>query len=189
MDKTMDLRVYKTRKALCETFLELMNEKSFDDITINELCERAFVRRATFYKHFMDKYDFFSYFIRYYRAEYIGDIAKNIEDSAPGSYCLYCFECLLTFVNENRTLIDNVLKSNMLSVIIDIFSDEIYAHMLELIQSNRLIDEQSNLSPEILSSFYSGGIIRVMYQWLKSPDRISEEELKKNMRTLMNAFG
>ena len=64
MEQKMDLRIRKTYKALKDTFLELLSEKKFEDITVNELCERAMVRRATFYKHFADKYDFFAFFIR-----------------------------------------------------------------------------------------------------------------------------
>ena len=54
-----DLRIIKTRKALYTAFTMLLGEKSFEDITVNELCENAMVRRATCYKHFADKYDFF----------------------------------------------------------------------------------------------------------------------------------
>ena len=53
--KTMqkeDLRVKKTKRVLTEAFFKLLNEKPFEEITVNELCDRADVRRATFYKHY-----------------------------------------------------------------------------------------------------------------------------------------
>ena len=59
----MDLRVLKTYKSLYEAFFKMLEEKKFEDITVNELCERAMVRRATFYKHFADKYEFFAFFV------------------------------------------------------------------------------------------------------------------------------
>ncbi len=52
-----DLRVKKTQRALMDTFLELLKMKSFNQITIQGLCEHAMVRRSTFYKHYNDKYD------------------------------------------------------------------------------------------------------------------------------------
>lgn len=58
MSEKYDLRIVKTRKALFDAFLELVSEKPFDAITVNEICKRALVRRATFYNHFADKYDF-----------------------------------------------------------------------------------------------------------------------------------
>ena len=44
-----DLRVKKTKRALTLAFIELLKVKHFEDITINELCEKAEIRRATFY--------------------------------------------------------------------------------------------------------------------------------------------
>ncbi len=65
MEEKVDLRIVKTRKALFDTFLEFLQQEGFDSITVNALCEKAMVRRATFYKHFADKYDFFAAFVRH----------------------------------------------------------------------------------------------------------------------------
>ena len=51
----MDLRVQKTYRALFGAFTELLEEHRFEDITVAMLCERAMIRRTTFYKHFADK--------------------------------------------------------------------------------------------------------------------------------------
>ena len=42
-----DLRVRKTRKALQDAILELAKEYNFDEITINQICDRAHIRRVT----------------------------------------------------------------------------------------------------------------------------------------------
>lgn len=188
MEKATDLRVYKTRKALCETFMELIKEKPFDDITIHELCEKALVRRATFYKHFADKYDFFSYFIRYYRSDRIGDFSQQVQNMTLQTYCTYHFDNFVEFIVQNGTLINNILKSNMLPVILDIFSEEIYIHTLEIIQKNKLLEKWENLSPELLSSFYAGGMVQILKQWIKNSTPISEEELKERVNALFQAF-
>ena len=56
--KKEDLRVRKTKKALFDAFMSLLAKKPYEDITINELCDAADVRRATFYKHYSDKVSF-----------------------------------------------------------------------------------------------------------------------------------
>ena len=43
MEQKMDLRVLKTYKSLYEAFFKMLEEKKFEDITVNELCERAMV--------------------------------------------------------------------------------------------------------------------------------------------------
>ena len=64
MEKPLDLRVLKTRKALTAALYSLLCEKSMDNITVTELCERAVVRKATFYKHFGDKNELLTYMIQ-----------------------------------------------------------------------------------------------------------------------------
>ena len=63
MEEKTDLRIRKPYKALCDAFVTILEKKRFDDLTVNELCDEAMIRRATFYKHFADQYDFFSFFI------------------------------------------------------------------------------------------------------------------------------
>ena len=63
MPEKQDLRVQKTYAALFQAFQELLTEKDFESITVTELCDRAMIRTATFYKHFADKYAFFAFLI------------------------------------------------------------------------------------------------------------------------------
>ncbi len=53
----LDLRVKRTRKFLFDSLLLLIKEKDLENISVNEICERALVHRTTFYKHYEDKYD------------------------------------------------------------------------------------------------------------------------------------
>ena len=53
----LDRRTRKTRKAISDAFWKLMQEKDFEDITINDITDAADIHRATFYLHYQDKYD------------------------------------------------------------------------------------------------------------------------------------
>jgi AcrR family transcriptional regulator len=53
----VDRRILKTEEALKRAVIELMSEKNFDDITIQDLSDRANVSRGTFYLHYLDKFD------------------------------------------------------------------------------------------------------------------------------------
>ena len=59
----MDLRIKKTYRALFDAFTELLEEHRFEDLTVAMLCDRALIRRTTFYKHFRDKNDYFAFYI------------------------------------------------------------------------------------------------------------------------------
>ena len=52
-----DRRITRSKKALRDAIVALMEERDFDDITVNDLCERADLNRGTFYNHFRDKDD------------------------------------------------------------------------------------------------------------------------------------
>ncbi len=53
----LDARVRYTRRVIQETFLELLREMPLNRVTVKELCQRAELNRATFYRHFADPYD------------------------------------------------------------------------------------------------------------------------------------
>ncbi|MCB0141244.1 MAG: helix-turn-helix transcriptional regulator, partial [Caldilineaceae bacterium] len=55
MAKTVDRRVRRSRKLLGEALLELVVEKPFGDITVQDIADRADMNRATFYLHFQSK--------------------------------------------------------------------------------------------------------------------------------------
>jgi AcrR family transcriptional regulator len=48
--------VRRTRKLLREALVELIEERSFEAVTVQEIAERAMVSRAAFYRHYRDKY-------------------------------------------------------------------------------------------------------------------------------------
>ena len=52
-----DLRITRSKRALSDALIELMEERSFDGFSVNDLCERADLNRGTFYNHFRDKDD------------------------------------------------------------------------------------------------------------------------------------
>lgn len=48
----IDLRVVKTKENITHSFLELLEKKSIEKITVKELCEKARISRNTFYQHY-----------------------------------------------------------------------------------------------------------------------------------------
>jgi AcrR family transcriptional regulator len=52
-----DRRVNKTRKALKEALADLILEKGYEGVTVQDVIDRADVGRSTFYAHFVDKDD------------------------------------------------------------------------------------------------------------------------------------
>ena len=55
--KSTDRRIRKTKNALKDGLIELMLEKSINDITVRELTEKVDLNRGTFYLHYKDIFD------------------------------------------------------------------------------------------------------------------------------------
>lgn len=60
----LDPRVKRTRSLILHSFGDLLAEKSFDEISVQDVTERAQINRATFYKHFVDKYALLDYWVQ-----------------------------------------------------------------------------------------------------------------------------
>jgi AcrR family transcriptional regulator len=54
-----DRRILRTRDTLGDALIALMHEKNFDEITVQDVLDRAGVGRSTFYVHYRDKDDLF----------------------------------------------------------------------------------------------------------------------------------
>ena len=122
MEKKKDLRVQKTYSALMAAF------ETFDDITVNELCARALIRRPTFYSHFEDKYGFLRF--------YLNEIQWQIESEAdaatdlPVEHFQRSWRALIAFVDEHPALIRMGLRSKSLPIIFEIISEPARARLL-----------------------------------------------------------
>ena len=55
----VDRRVQRTRNALGDAFIALIQERKFETITVQHVLDRADVGRSTFYSHYRDKNDLF----------------------------------------------------------------------------------------------------------------------------------
>ena len=53
--ESIDARAVRTRDQIGMALIELAREKSYDDITVQDIAQRARVSRTTFYAHFQDR--------------------------------------------------------------------------------------------------------------------------------------
>ena len=87
-----DKRILKTKRNLKNTLIELLNEKTFEQVTVKEICERSQTSRITFYTHFADKYELldsiFQEYLAFARNEYADLNKQNNPDKDPiQNYC------------------------------------------------------------------------------------------------------
>lgn len=59
----LDPRVKRTRSLILQSFEQLLAEKNFEAISVQDVTDKAQINRATFYSHFQDKYALLDYSI------------------------------------------------------------------------------------------------------------------------------
>ncbi|HTP60043.1 MAG TPA: TetR/AcrR family transcriptional regulator [Spirochaetia bacterium] len=64
METKTDPRVARTRKLIEDAFLDVMNEKGFEELSVQDVADRAGINRVTFYSHFVDRYALLRHAIR-----------------------------------------------------------------------------------------------------------------------------
>lgn len=63
-EERLDPRVKRTRGLILDAFENLLPEKGFQSLTVQDITDKAEINRATFYAHFADKYDLLDQSIR-----------------------------------------------------------------------------------------------------------------------------
>ncbi len=59
MNRAEDPRIIKTKRDLKKALIELLDERSLNDVKVQDLCKKALVNKTTFYRHYHDLYDIY----------------------------------------------------------------------------------------------------------------------------------
>ena len=180
MSRKEDLRVRRTKKALFNAFIELLTQKPFDEITINELCEAAGVRRATFYKHYSDKYDFLTAYICLLRDRFDRSIWKSQAPTLTSEYYVMYAKSLIHFISENMSAVNHICKSNLFPSVIAIIVEQNYKDTCERLRLSVAEGLKLDATIEAVAAMCSGGVAACIYGWLKQdcntdPDLVAEQ--------------
>ena len=106
----LDLRVQKTYKALVEAFERLLLEKEFESISVTEICDAAMIRRPTFYKHFLDKYDFITFFIKHKMNKIFDFAIQKSNDEVVDFFIVKIIKPIVSFVTTLKQIISMIRK-------------------------------------------------------------------------------
>lgn len=171
----LDLRVQKTYKSLIDSFEGLLREKEFEKISVKEICDAAVIRRPTFYKHFLDKYDFLSFFIKHKMGIIFDHAFHNLNDDGTNFFILV-FEQLLDQFDNLSFLIFRLQMNSDINIELENIQ-EYGQNML-----NKRVSGGENTSGIAMGSEYKGQIImgitiQSVYWYKNNQDRISRAEI------------
>ncbi|MGE7877904.1 TetR/AcrR family transcriptional regulator [Peribacillus muralis] len=182
MGKKVDPRVRRTDNLLRDSLIELMDEKSYESITIKDITERATVNRATFYRHYEDKEDLLNKSIDRILEDLFGDASKFYSVTKDPHelqhyVALHIFEHI---ARSNKFFHVMLIKKgipNFLHYLKD-FIFEFYDHM---ILEAEVKQEELPVTKEVIVSYISAAYIGVISWWLENDMPCSSASMAKQM--------
>lgn len=170
----MDLRIQKTYRSLLTAFTRLLETHRYEDVTVAMLCDEAMIRRTTFYKHFADKSEFFSFFVDSLRIEITkygeeqtaakksaGDVSAA-GDEEEGLAILRAF---VDFMLEHERMVENIFESSMSGMMVLMMADRIAETLRERYRDTYRVSNESGVALAAASEFVAGGIVRLFEKW------------------------
>lgn len=156
MEGKMDLRVHRTKKLIGEAFIALMQEKSFDEITVKDIADRAFVNRNTFYLHYRDKNDL----LKSICANRLEDWRRIITQPREGSEQRHFRPLIidtLQEISQKRTFYRTMLDSSGATYFADQLKSELKAQILDIMGTSNP-DYQTSFCIEYIVNGFLGAV-------------------------------
>jgi AcrR family transcriptional regulator len=169
----VDRRIAKSQVAIKNAVTELMSEKSFDDITIQDIADRADVNRGTIYLHYTDKYDLLDKMIEEH-IENLRELCQSASDMTfqEGNYVWY------EYFERNYLFFSTMLASKGAPY----FRSRFLGLVIEEFKAEVEINDGKNqgLSEEVVLQFFGSAVVGAVEWWFKNgmplPARLMAEQ-------------
>lgn len=150
-----DRRLAKTRNALAQAMFQLMQEKDWDAIAVQDICDAADVARSSFYAHFDSKVALLDHMIA-------RSLATALAQRKSGNEPLALLVWVIDHVTENRGLFQRTSRKGGAQTAAMRFK----AALLEELTKN--LKMAGIASPPVRAAFLLGGTFDALLDWSKS---------------------
>lgn len=161
--KKTDRRTAYTRMVIRDALYELLRTKHLPQVTVKEICERADINRATFYRNYQDIYDLFEKIEEELTEEALG--GTSIEE---GRYRL------LEVIYQNQDFYREFFDAHLESGYVRREVEEMRGKMRELLRERGAYDERTF---EVSFQYNYHGVVGVIREWLDAGCREGPREL------------
>ena len=192
MEKKVDRRVLKSKKAIREAFLGLLEEKKLKEITIKDISERAQVDRKTFYNYYPSIYALLNEFENELVMG-LDALFDEIDFSRFKNNPEEIFESLSRFLKPNLDYYKIMFKIN--------FSENLSNKIIGLLKFKIVSAFEKdlialNMDPlkydlQMVSEYLSTAILGVYYEWIMEGSVTSFDIITQEIKdiTLYGLYG
>lgn len=174
VEPKLDRRVRRTRRDLRDALVTLILERGWDDVSVQEVCDRADVGRSTFYVHFADKEELL--------LSGFDELHAMLDESRRSGSGLFAFaETLIVHAKENHRLFKAVVGKKSGQAVQRRFRDVV----LRLTE-----DELEHLGVAaterpMVARYVAGGFVELLLNWLERPSGVDSAVLTAMLRQLV----
>ena len=183
----MDRRQKKTKTAIYNAFIKLLEQKDFYQITVQEIIDEADIVRATFYAHFETK--------DYLLKGLCEELFDHVIDSAIGNHNhshLYSdcnakssvFLHLLRHIQNNDDHLLTLLSCQNNELFLQYFKNEL-KKMIHVQFQNKQALNKTNLPEDFLTNHISSTFIETITWWIDHKLENSPEEIVEYFFTIL----
>ncbi|GIN96903.1 TetR family transcriptional regulator [Siminovitchia terrae] len=190
MNKKTDLRVLRTNQSIRKAFYELIQEKGYEAITIQDIADRAMINRNTFYLHYQDKPDLLDRCVE----ELLEEI-KNAIVQCPISMRPFSISTLETVM---QTILEHISHNTSYYQAMLVGENKIYLFQskMEKIIKDKLNEGWTSsqgkstlkISKELLLEYLVSAFMGVIIWWIKNDLPLPVEEVSSQFSKIV-AYG
>ena len=180
-----DLRVQRTNRLLYDALRDLLCEKSLASIQVTEICERAMVRRATFYKHFSDKYDLFDHMIQEEQARLREEAEGAADPVGSRESLLRCVDRIFTLIEHDKDIVVHTLADDSDQTLAALIARRVEGDALEEFRTREQRGEEMPASPELMAATFTGALSYVAQWWVRRGCEPPREEIVEELTSLL----
>lgn len=182
MNQTENPIAIRSKKWIMEALIELMNHKTFQEITINELTKHAGLGRKTFYRNFNSKEEVLDAYLNNLISQFLTNISAA-DNIAPKVTLLELF----TLCEKNKPFLIGLQKSKMLGYLLEQWNvalPVIHSSVRSRIPNFPNSDTQIGL--EYTLAFNTGGVWNVLVKWINTGMLQTPQELTNIVMKLID---
>ena len=165
--RTQDRRITKTRKAIYAAFLQLLNQKNFETITVQEIIDLADVGRSTFYSHYESKELLLDELCRYL-FHHLFEREENINIEAYWTH-------IFLHVKKNQDHVTSLLFSKN-DYFLRQLQKELEHHVYPMVAEDLQVS-YPNIPSSFLKHFVVTNFIETLTWWLKKEKSYKEDQV------------
>jgi AcrR family transcriptional regulator len=175
----LDRRQQRTRRLLKEALISLIVERGYDDLTIQDITDRADLRRATFYLHYTTKEELLAQILHEMFDALVAEIGPTITAGDPlgGKTRLEPFLAMFEHVALHRELYRALLLGAAGTGITRLMRDYLAGLIVRALEASPA--GTVSTSPAALAHYLAGAELGLVTWWLESNSGMPPAELAR----------